>query len=95
MINFITLYFFLCSHPVLGKPPIGKLSSPPGKIPSLNLGDKPQPPGNPRRAWRGMDSPLSEAPQNGHVPRPPSIVSATDTHRTAMSKKEEQISEEW
>ncbi|XP_052676986.1 leucine-rich repeat and IQ domain-containing protein 1-like [Crassostrea angulata] len=83
------------NHPVLGKPPIGKLSSPPGKIPSLNLGDKPQPPGNPRRAWRGMDSPLSEAPQNGHVPRPPSIVSATDTHRTAMSKKEEQISEEW
>uniref|UniRef100_K1QF97 Leucine-rich repeat and IQ domain-containing protein 1 n=1 Tax=Magallana gigas TaxID=29159 RepID=K1QF97_MAGGI len=83
------------NHPVLGKPPIGKLSSPPGKIPSLNLGDKPQPPGNPRSAWRGMDSPLSEAPQNGHVPRPPSIISATDTHRTAMSKKEEQISEEW
>ncbi|XP_078331507.1 leucine-rich repeat- and IQ domain-containing protein 1-like isoform X2 [Crassostrea virginica] len=83
------------NHPILGKPPSGKLSSPPAKIPSLNLADKPPPPMNPRRAWRGMDSPLSDIPQNGHIPRPPSIVSVTDTHRTALSRKEEQISEEW
>ncbi|XP_062595804.1 leucine-rich repeat and IQ domain-containing protein 1-like [Saccostrea cucullata] len=83
------------NHPVLGKPPSGKLSSPPSKVPLLNLTDKPHPPTNPRRAWRGMDSPLSDVQQNGHVPRPPSIVSVTDTHRTAMSKKEEILSEEW
>ncbi|XP_061181826.1 leucine-rich repeat and IQ domain-containing protein 1-like [Saccostrea echinata] len=83
------------NHPVLGKPPSGKQASPPSKVPLLNLTDKPHPPANPRRAWRGMDSPLSDVQQNGHVPRPPSIASVTDTHRTAMSKKEELLSEEW
>lgn len=82
------------SHPVLGKPPSGKKATPP-KIPSLHLGENHQPLPPPRRAWRGMDSPLSDIHVQQNQQRPPSILSGTDTHRTVQSKKEEKISEEW
>ncbi|XP_071121104.1 leucine-rich repeat- and IQ domain-containing protein 1-like [Mytilus edulis] len=82
-------------HAVLGKPPSGKKTTPP-KIPALPLGDNPHPPQQPRRAWRGMDSPLSDVQVQQNYPRPPSsLISGTDTHRTVQSRKEEKISEEW
>ncbi|XP_069132519.1 leucine-rich repeat and IQ domain-containing protein 1-like [Argopecten irradians] len=82
------------SHAVLGKPPSGKLPSA-DHVPYLDLGDKPHPPGQPRKAWRGMDSPLSNIQS-----RPPSslasgTISGMDSHRSVLSKKEEKLTQEW
>ncbi|XP_021360753.1 leucine-rich repeat and IQ domain-containing protein 1-like isoform X1 [Mizuhopecten yessoensis] len=87
------------SNAVLGKPPSGKLPSA-DHIPFLELGDKLHPPGLPRKAWRGMDSPLSDIQNAPHHPRPPSslasgTISAMDSHRSVLSKKEEKITQEW
>ncbi|XP_060068248.1 leucine-rich repeat and IQ domain-containing protein 1-like [Ylistrum balloti] len=87
------------SHAVLGKPPSGKLP-PSDHIPYLDLGDKPHPPGQPRKAWRGMDSPLSDLQTSQRHPRPPSslasgTITGMDSHRSVLSKKEEKITQEW
>ncbi|XP_071100277.1 leucine-rich repeat- and IQ domain-containing protein 1-like isoform X2 [Haliotis cracherodii] len=79
------------SHPVLGKPPIGRRGTP--DVLKLELAPV-HPPNRPRQAWRNADSPLSDL--GPHPPRPPSSLrSVTDTHRTGLSKKEEKLAEEW
>ena len=69
----------------------------------------PHPPSQPRHAWRNLDSPLSDIAQykgRGRASLAPvsrmsdhseteSQHTGTLTHRTALSKKEEKLSEEW
>ncbi|KAL4225103.1 Leucine-rich repeat and IQ domain-containing protein 1 [Mactra antiquata] len=76
------------NYAVLRKPPSGKQ-----KVPPINTTDL-HPPNNPRRAWRNLESPLSDL--GGKIPRPPSSVASTElTMRSAVSKKEEKMAEEW
>ena len=84
------------SYGVLGKPPSGKVKE---KVPGLDFDNNHSPPSNPRKAWRGVDSPMSDAHHRG-MSRPPSSLASgpltgIDSHRSGMSKKEEKLSEEW
>ena len=76
-----------CSHAVIA-PTQHTTSSTTTKppIPPLALHD---PPSQPKEAWRTGET-------TGKPPLPPlSRLSEVDTHRTALSKKGEKLSEEW
>ena len=71
------------SHAVLGNAPVPALINKPAH-------------GQPRQAWREAKSPYMDSIPTGKPPLPPtSRMSDLDTHRTGMSKKSEQLTEEW
>ncbi|KAI0223338.1 hypothetical protein LSAT2_025443 [Lamellibrachia satsuma] len=85
------------NHAVL-RPPPSSNPTPVPAVPPLFM-HCPFPPDQPKQAWRNADSPFSQTGYRPGARVPLAPLSAPSetcmTQRTALSKKEEQITEEW